>query len=129
MSMPIPIWILSLFIIFILSQVLTCLMFILCGLSGFWLGGNSEPIDFIVSKLVMILGGAWVPVAFFPKALQLIAEFSPFGASVALSYAMYPNFAERFWILILNVSVWIIIFTIIVQIVSKRAIRKLSVNG
>lgn len=128
MSMPIGLWILSLAVIFILSQILTCFIYILCGLSGFWLH-DSQTVYFVVSKLIMILGGAWVPVAFFPKALQIIAEFSPFGASAALSFAMYPNFADRFFVIVLNVFVWIIVTGLLVRVVSARAVRKLSVNG
>ena len=126
--MPIALWIIALAIIFILSQILTCFIYVLVGLSGFWLH-DSEPIYFIVSKFIMIFGGAWVPVAFFPKILQLIAEFSPFGASLAISYAMYPNFAERFGISVLNILFWIIVTGMLVRIVSNRAFRKLSVNG
>ena len=128
MSMSIPVWTMSLIAVFILSQILTALIFVLCGLSGFWLH-NSEPIYFVVSKFIMIFGGAWVPVAFFPKALQLIAEFSPFGASMGLSYAMYPDFGARFGVLMLDMGVWIVICAVLVHIVSKQAIRKLSVNG
>ncbi len=128
MSTPIGVWILALIVIFVLSQILTALLYILCGLSGFWLE-NSQPIYFIVSKFIMIFGGAWVPVAFFPKTLQIIAEYSPFGASLGISYAMYPNFAEHFGTLVLTISFWIIIFAILTQIISKRAARKLSVNG
>ena len=121
-------WIFSLVIIFVLSQILTCLIFILCGLSGFWLE-NSEPVYFVVSKLIMIFGGAWVPVAFFPKFLQVIAEFSPFGASMTLSYAMYPDFGEKLVISLLNIIFWLIISGLLVHIVSRQALRKLSVNG
>lgn len=128
MNMPFGIWILALVIIFLLSQILTCLIYILVGLSGFWLQ-DSEPVYFIVSKFIMLFGGAWVPVAFFPKALQVIAEFSPFGASMELSFAMYPNFAERFWLIIANILFWIIVCGILTQVVSRRASRKLSVNG
>lgn len=128
MSMPLYLWILSLVIIFILSQALTCLIFVLCGLSGFWLQ-NSEPIYFVVSKFIMVFGGAWVPVAFFPPLLQKIAEFSPFGASMALSYAMYPNFAERFGLILINIIFWILVCILLVNVVSKRANKKLAVNG
>lgn len=121
-------WILGLVIILILSQILTTLIFVLCGLSAFWLE-NSEPVYFVVSKLMMIFGGAWVPVAFFPKALQLFAEFSPFGAAMSISFAMYPNFASHFPIIILNTVFWIIFCVILVHIISKRAFKKLSVNG
>ncbi len=108
--------------------VLTCIIYVLCGLSGFWLH-DSAPVYLAVSKLIMILGGAWVPIAFFPRWLQLIAEYSPFGASTALSYAMYPNFSTHFLPIILNICFWTVVGTIIIYIVSKRAMQKLSING
>ena len=80
---------------------------------------NSEPVYFLVSKLIMIFGGAWVPVAFFPKALQLFAEFSPFGGAMAVSFTMYPNFTERFPLLIFNIVFWIIVSIILVRVVSN----------
>lgn len=127
-DMSLSLWIPSLIVVFIFSQILICLIFILCGLSGFWLQ-NSEPIYFVVNKLIMIFGGAWVPIAFFPILLQKIAEFSPFGASMALSYAMYPNFGEKFGLVLLNIIFWILVCGMLVNIISKRANQKLSVNG
>ncbi len=127
-NMPVYLWIICLFVVFMLSQVLMCLIFILCGLTNFWLE-DGEPVYFVISKFMMIFGGAWVPVAFFPKALQLIAEFSPFGAAVGITYAMYPNFGERFFILVLNISFWILVSLFLVNLVSKRASQKLAVNG
>ncbi len=121
-------YILGVVVILVLSQILTILIYVLCGLSGFWLD-NSQPVYFAVSKFIMICGGAWVPVAFFPKVLQLIAEFSPFGASMAISFAMYPNFVTHFPVIVLNITFWIIICLILVNVISKRAFKKLSVNG
>jgi ABC-type uncharacterized transport system permease subunit len=77
----------------------------------------------------MIFGGAWVPVAFFPKAFQIFAKFSPFGGAMAVSFTMYPNFSELFPLLLGNVIFWIIVFFIIVNVVSKKAFRNLAVNG
>jgi ABC-2 type transport system permease protein len=122
------IWVLGVLLLFVFSQILACLVYILCGLSGFWLE-NSEPTYFIVSKFIMVFGGAWVPVAFFPKALQTFAEFSPFGGIMAISFSMYPNFNERFPILLGNVLFWSLISYILVIFVAKRAFHKLSVNG
>ena len=120
-------WLPGVFLILILSQILTCLLFVLAGLTGFWLD-NSEPVHFLISKLIMIFGGAWVPVAFFPKTLQTFAELSPFGGSMAISFAMYPNFSEHFPLLILNVIFWIIVCFILVWIVSHKAFEKLAIN-
>lgn len=121
-------WFLGLLLILTFSQILTVLIYVLCGLTGFWLD-NSQPVFFIVSKFIMVFGGAWVPVAFFPKILQNIAEFSPFGASMSMSFAMYPDFGTHFPIIILNILFWSIVCLLLVQIVSRRAFKKLAVNG
>ncbi|MBP9711568.1 MAG: hypothetical protein KBD55_00860 [Candidatus Pacebacteria bacterium] len=125
---PPLLWILGFLLLLFLSQFLTCLLFILCGLAGFWFD-NSEPFHFIISKLIMIFGGAWVPIAFFPKAMQLIAEFSPFGGAMAVSFALYPNFSERFPLLVLNAVFWIFVCLLLVRVISKRAFNNLAVNG
>ena len=127
-NVPFYLWIVGILIIFILSQILTFLLMILCGLSGFWLQ-DSEPVYFVVSKFVMIFGGAWVPVAFFPHYLQLFAEFSPFGASMSISFAMYPNFAEHFLPMVLNLIFWTVVCGLFTRVVAKRAFKTLSVNG
>lgn len=127
-AIPLWQWIILMTVLFVLAQVLTSLLLILCGLSGFWID-DSEPVYFVVSKLIMIFGGAWVPVAFFPKTLQLIAIFSPFGASVATSHMLYPNPAWNGRILVLNLLFWILVCWLLTWFVSKKAFKKLAVNG
>lgn len=127
-STSILIWLVSVFVIFVLSQMLTLLIHILCGLAAFWVE-DSEPIYFVVSKLIMIFGGAWVPIAFFPKYAQLFAQFSPFGASMALSSAMYPDFITRFSSMTVVILFWNFVCFVLVHVISKRAFRRLSVNG
>lgn len=127
-SVSFMLWVPMVFVVFVLSQLLTLLMHMLCGLAGFWIE-DSEPLYFVVSKLIMIFGGAWVPIAFFPNYLQIFAQFSPFGGSMALSSAMYPDFAARFLVLCTTILFWILTFFLVTQFVSKRAFRKLSVNG
>ncbi len=121
-------WLLALVIILVLSQILTACLYVLCGLSGFWLE-DSAPVYLVVSKLIMVFGGSWVPVAFFPQWLRLIAEFSPFGASVGISYAMYPDFADRFAVIVMSTVFWIIVSAALMYVVAKRAERNLTVNG
>lgn len=121
-------WIFGIITTLIMSQIVTFLLFILCGLAGFWTE-NSEPFHFITSKLIMVFGGAWVPIAFFPKALQLFAQYSPFGGAMSLTYSMYPDFQERFPFLVASGVFWIIICLILVKVFSKRAFTKLAING
>ena len=71
----------------------------------------------------MLFGNAWVPVAFFPAGLRYFAEHSPFGASMAVSYAMYPDFMQRFpfWVGI-NI-LWIILLSLLMVIMTRQAYK------
>lgn len=121
-------WIVSTVLLFLVSQIMVALIYVLCGLAAFWMT-DSEPVFFIVSKLTMILGGAWVPVAFFPHWMQLVAQYSPFGGTVAIAFAMYPNYGTQVWYLFGNCVFWILVLGLFVQIVSRRALKRLAVNG
>jgi ABC-2 type transport system permease protein len=127
-DMPFGLWLLAVLIIFILSQILNALICILAALSGFWLH-SSESVYFLTGKLVMIFGGAWVPIAFFPKGLQLFAQYSPFGASMAVSFTVYPNFNELFPFLFLSTFFWSLVCMILVYFISRRAFKNLAING
>ncbi len=122
------IFVISVIGIFILSQILNAFIFILSGLTSFWLE-DSNPVYLVVSKFIMIFGNSWVPVAFFPLGLRVFAEYSPFGAVNSIAFAMYPNFMDRylFWVSI-NLF-WIIVLGVLIYFVSKNAFKKLSVNG
>lgn len=121
-------WVVTTILLFLVSQVMVALTYTLCGLAAFWMT-DSEPVSFIVSKLTMILGGAWVPVAFFPHWMQLVAQYSPFGGTVAIAFAMYPNYGTQVWYLFGNCVFWILVLGFLVHIVSRRALKRLAVNG
>jgi ABC-2 type transport system permease protein len=121
-------FVLQLIGIFIFSQILMYLLYIFCGLTAFWLNDN-VPIENLFGKFIMILGGAWVPVAFFPEIIQKIAYYSPFGVSASLSLAMYPDSVSNFTRNIVVIIFWSIIFLCINYFMNKKALKKLSVNG
>lgn len=114
--------------LFVLSQVLLYSMYVFCGLTAFWLQ-NNMPIEQVIGKLIMILGGAWVPVALFPEVIQKIAYFSPFGASAAISFAMYPDSGVNFVRNVVVIVFWSLFFMVINYSMNKMALKKLSVNG
>jgi ABC-2 type transport system permease protein len=104
------------------------LIYSIVGLLSFWIE-DIKPVYWIVDKAVMILGGSYLPVALFPKAMYQIAVWSPFGASQFITHTVYEswtiNYVKMFSIQVL----WVIILGTFVYIMFNRAHKKVSVNG
>ena len=122
------VFVLRIVALFVFSQVLLYSIYVFCGLTAFWLH-NNMPIEQVIGKLIMVLGGAWVPIALFPEVIQKIAYFSPFGASAAVSFAMYPDSGVNFVRNVLVIIFWSLVFMVINYGMNKMALKKLSVNG
>ncbi len=124
---PVTSFILFIILIF-LGYVLAFIIFLIVGLSAFWFV-ESEPIYWIVDKAILVLGGAYVPIALFPSTLRQIAEYSPFGASMFANQVFYDSFSSSFLNLILIQISWIIFLGIILIFIYKKSLRKLSIHG
>ncbi len=127
-AMTTSFFLISLTCVFILSVVLSLLIYSIVGLLSFWIE-DIKPVYWIVDKAVMILGGSYLPVALFPKAMYQIAVWSPFGASQFITHTVYEswtiNYVKMFSIQVL----WVIILGTFVYIMFNRAHKKVSVNG
>ena len=108
--------------------LLTYELFSLVGLSAMWLT-EADPVFWIVDKSILILGGSFVPVALFPHFVQLISEYTPFGATVFVARAFNPDFSEKWVELVVIQVVWLVVMTCVTSAVYQKASRKLSVNG
>lgn len=104
------------------------LVYIIVGLTAFWLQ-KSEPVFWIVDKSIIILGGAYIPVALLPNFIQLIAKYSPVGATMFVTYIFNPDFSSQFLNLFICQFIWIIILGTFVVLIFRRATEKLSING
>lgn len=111
-----------------LGLTIELLIAALVGLSAIWLE-NAAPLYMLLDKFILILGGSYVPVAFFPEILKKISLYSPFGATRFLSYSFYPDFADKMWSYLLLQIGWIIILWLCVSFVFARGQKHLSVNG
>lgn len=121
-------WISQVLAVTILGFILIFCIYILIGLSAFWLQ-NSRPIYWIIDKAIMVFGGAYIPIALFPVIMQKVAAYSPFGACLFSTYIFYPNFDEIFLKLILIQLFWIITLIFLVIFIYKKAQQRLSING
>ncbi|MEK7632619.1 MAG: ABC-2 family transporter protein [Patescibacteria group bacterium] len=123
-----PVWFLTTVGLFVLGIFISVMVFICVGLSAFWIE-NSMPVMWIVDKLVMIVGGAFVPIVLFPNALRLIAEWSPFGAMMAFSQAFTPDFLHHAPFLFVSQALWMMIMAGVVGLMWHLAMKRVAVNG
>ena len=127
-TMTTPYFFPILLLTFILSAILSFLIYITIGLLSFWVE-DVNPILWIVDKAIMILGGSYLPIAFFPKIMAQIATYSPFGASQFITRTASIEWQSNWYKLIGIQCFWIILFGILVYFIFKKAIKKVSING
>lgn len=118
----------SLIGVFITCTVLSLLIFTIIGLLAFWME-DIKPIYAIIDKLVMMLGGSYLPIALFPAFLYQISIWSPFGASQFISHIVYDNWWDNYIKMFGIQFFWIFVLSLIVYVMFKRAERALTVNG
>ena len=112
----------------ILGSILGLILYSIIGLLSFFMQ-DVRPIYWITDKLVMLLGGSYLPVALFPKFMKILAYISPFGAINFTSSTVYSTWNNEFIIRILLQIIWIIVFGLLLIYVYKKAREKAMING
>lgn len=120
----IPTFIITLF----LGQILALLIYSLIGLMAFFIQ-DIRPIHWIVDKVVMILGGSYLPISMFPNFMKIIAFVSPFGAINFASSTVYSTWETEYVVRIILQLVWIIVFGLLLNFVYKKSKEKAMING
>ena len=115
-------------ITFILGSILGLIIYSIIGLMSFFMQ-DVRPIYWITDKLVMLLGGSYLPIAMFPKFMKVLAYISPFGAINFTSSTVYSTWNDEFIIRIIIQITWIIIFGVLLIYVYKKAREKAMING
>lgn len=118
----------SLIITLVLGTILSLLMYSILGLLSFFIQ-DVRPIHWIIDKLVMALGGSYLPVALFPPLMKFIAFISPFGAINFATSTVYPSWTSEAIIRIFLQIIWIIVFGFLLIYVYKKAREKAMING
>lgn len=127
-TMTIAIFLPSLLLTLLLAVVLSLLIYMIVGLLAFWVV-DINPIYWIVDKMVMILGGSYLPVALFPNFLYQVSIYSPFGASQFMTHSVYESWQANWYWLILVQIFWIIVLGIFTSIMFAKVKKKVSING
>lgn len=111
-----------------LGQTLGLLVYSLIGMMAFFIQ-DIRPIHWIVDKIVMILGGSYLPISMFPTFMKVMAFISPFGAINFASSSVYESWNNEFIMRIILQILWIGIFVLLLSYVYKKAKEKAMING
>lgn len=115
-------------ITFILGVILALIIYSIIGLLSFFMQ-DVRPVFWITDKIVMVLGGSYLPISLFPPIMKFIAFVSPFGAINFTSSTVYNSWNDEFLIRILIQFGWVIVFAFLLMIVYKKAREKSMING
>lgn len=118
----------SLLITFLLGQILALLLYGIIGMLAFFIQ-EVRPVHWIVDKLVMVLGGSYLPVSLFPKYMKLMAFYSPFGAINFATSTVYDSWNSEYLTRIGLQVVWIIIFGLLSIYIYRKTREKAMING
>ncbi len=112
-----------------LASALAVLSTAAIGLSAFWIVDTS-PIYWVWQKLAFVLGGLLLPLELYPEWLRALAHLSPFPAMIwgpgRMAFGFAPEAALE---TIVDLSIWGALIAAGLAWLSRRARRRLSVNG
>ncbi|MGG0044132.1 ABC transporter permease [Bacillus tropicus] len=113
------------FLAFLLNYCLSALI----GFSAFFTE-DAAGIAFIYQKFLFILGGVLIPLDFFPEMLQKIANYLPFSFITFAPSKLFVHFSIiHFFQVLCGQIIWIGLFLILLKVVFKMGIRRLTING
>jgi len=123
-----PLLAVSALLLTICGTLVSAAIYACISLTNLWIE-DAEPVFWIVDKAVLILGGAYIPIALFPPRAQTAAHFSPFGAPMFATKIFNPNFAYEWPSLLLMQVVWIVVFILLTHTYYKATQKVLAING
>lgn len=116
-------------IVIVAGLCLATLWQLIIGLLAFWFEEVS-PFDWIIQKLVFIVGGMFFPIDFFPEWFARISKSSPFAFSAYWPAITVVDFSlSRFLTCLMEQVVYGVALSILAGSLFAAAIRKVHVQG
>lgn len=123
-----PWFVLGYLFIMVLAIVASSALFVAVGLTAFWLN-DAQPTFRIVDKLILIFGGAFVPIALLPEVVQEIVRFSPFGMYAASTQLFNPGLVDHLIPTLISALIWTAVTVVFCNWVWKKAEQRIEING
>jgi ABC-2 type transport system permease protein len=127
-SMTLGLFIPTFIAMFLGGVLLTACVYSIIGLLAFWID-DVDPVYWIVDKMLMMVGGAFIPVALMPSFMQTFAAYSPFGAVYFISHTTYDSWVHNWWQLASVQLMWIVVMASMMFYLFECAKKRVSVNG
>lgn len=115
-------------IVLLLGLILSVCIYTMIGLSAFFLG-DSQSVYMVIDKLMMLFGGVYIPIAFYPGWLRLIGESTPFGATTYVTQIFMVDFLDRLPRFLITQSIWLVVMVVALIALNRAANRQITVNG
>lgn len=127
---PVKPWVLlPVLLTILLALILDYCISALIGLFAFKMEDISSFL-FIYQKILFILGGVLILLDFFPSWLKVTANLLPFGLIIYAPAKLFVNFSwAGFWEVAGFQVLWSLVFVILLTIVYRNGIRKVTLNG
>ena len=112
-----------------LALLLDALIAVLIGLAAFWME-EITPLFWIYHKLLFTVGGLFLPLELFPRALQTIVRWLPFQFITYVPARAFVKFDPAFVLQgLAGQLAYIALFAALLSLVWWRARRRLVVHG
>lgn len=112
----------------VIGLMIATLFYCMIGLSALFLGTTNST-ENVISKFVMIFGGAYIPIGFLPKTFRFVGEFLPTSAMTYGGQFFYADFLDNASRFVVTQLVWLVILSWCAVKLYRKAARHLSVNG
>ena len=113
---------------FILGQIIALFLYGIIGIMAFFIEDIS-PLHWIVDKIVMVLGGSYLPISMFPPIMKGLAYISPFGAVNFATSTVYESWNSEWIYRIAFQLAWIVVLGSVLYILYNQSKKKAMING
>lgn len=115
-------------IVYVLGLIISSLIYVILGLSAFWLEEN-KPIGWIYDKIMIFLG-VMFPLEMLPLWLQPISRFTPVFVCIYGPMKLTVDFSiNAFYQIIISQVLWLIGAVFLALFVYQKGVKKINANG
>jgi ABC-2 type transport system permease protein len=97
-------------------------------LSAMWFEDNTAFL-FVYSKILLTIGGLFIPIEMFPETVKIIANALPFKHIIYTPATIYINGAENFLKLFSTQIFTLLILSVVVAFAFEKSKKRFNVNG
>lgn len=115
-------------LVLVLGLIISACVYAMVGLCAVFIQ-DARPAFMIVDKLMMLFGGTYIPVGFFPRWLRLTGETLPIASTTLITQMFYPDFVENLPRFLVTQLFWLVVVIWGLFLFTRAANQRITVNG